>query len=42
LVLDKSSNKSDVIVEEMTSVQASLFSFLNMGKYIDVSSKQVQ
>ena len=41
LVLDKSSNKSDVIVEEMTSVQASLFSFLNMGKYIDVSSKQV-
>jgi transposase len=42
LVLDKSSNKSDVIVEEMTSVQASLFSFLNMGKYIDVSPKQVQ
>jgi transposase len=42
LVLDKTSNKSDIIVEEMTSIQASLFSFLDMGKYIDVSSKQVQ
>jgi len=42
LVMDKTSNKSDMIVEEMTSVQASLFSFLDMGKYIDVSSKQVQ
>ena len=42
LVMDKTSNKSDIIVEEMTSIQASLFSFLDMGKYIDVSSKQVQ
>src|SRR5659263_789823 len=42
LVMDKTSNKSDMIVEEMTSIQASLFSFLDMGKYIDVSSKQVQ
>lgn len=42
LVMDKVSNKSDIIVEEMTSIQASLFSFLNMGKYIDVSTKQVQ
>jgi transposase len=42
LVLDKTSNKSDIIVEEMTSIQGSLFSFLDMGKYIDVSSKQVQ
>ena len=42
LVLDKTSNKYDIIVEEMTSIQASLFSFLDMGKYIDVSSKQVQ
>lgn len=42
LVMDKVSNKSDMIVEEMTSIQASLFSFLNMGKYIDVSAKQVQ
>jgi transposase len=42
LVIDKTSNKSDMIVEEMTSIQASLFSFLGMGKYIDVSSKQVQ
>jgi transposase len=42
LVMDKTSNKSDMIVEEMTSIQASLFSFLNMGKFIDVSSKQVQ
>src|SRR3989304_798286 len=36
LVMDKTSNKSDIIVEEMTSIQASLFSFLDMGKYIDV------
>ena len=42
LVMDKTSNKSDMIVEEMNSIQASLFSFLNMGKYIDVSAKQVQ
>lgn len=42
LVLDKKSNKSNIIVEEMTAIQASLFSFLGMGKYIDVSSKQVQ
>src|SRR5659263_347565 len=42
LVLVKTSNKSEMIVEEMTSIQASLFSFLDMGKYIDVSSKQVQ
>jgi len=42
LVMDKTSNKSDMIVEEMTSIQASLFSFLDMGKYIDISSKQVQ
>ncbi len=42
LVMDKVSNRSDMIVEEMTSVQASLFSFLDMGKYMDVSTKQVQ
>src|SRR4030042_1009059 len=42
LVIDKTSNKSDIVVEEMTSIQASLFSFLNLGKYIDVSTKQVQ
>ena len=42
MVLDKTSNKSDIIVEEMTSIQASLFSFLDMGKYMDVSTKQVQ
>ena len=42
LVMDKTSNKSDMIVEEMTSIQASLFSFLNLGKYMEVSSKQVQ
>jgi transposase len=42
LVIDKVSNKSDIVVEEMTSIQASLFSFLNMGKYIDISTKQVQ
>jgi transposase len=42
LVMDKVSNKSDIVVEEMTSIQASLFSFLDMGKYIDVSTKQAQ
>jgi len=40
LVMDKTSKKSDMIVEEMTSIQASLFSSLNLGKYIDASSKQ--
>ncbi len=42
LVLDKTSNKSDIIVEEMTSIQASLFSSLNLGKYIDLSLKHEQ
>jgi hypothetical protein len=32
LVLDKTSNKSEIIVEEITSIQASLFSFLDRGE----------
>ena len=42
LVMDKTSNKSDMVVEEMTSIQASLFSFLNMGQLIGNIQKQVQ
>jgi transposase len=34
VVQEKESNKSKIIVEEMDTKQASLFSFLNMEKYI--------
>ncbi len=34
LVKDKGSEKSDIVLEEMSSIQGSLFSFLNLGKFI--------
>ncbi len=36
IVQDKKSQKADIILEEMSSTQASLFSFLDLGKYIQV------
>ena len=34
LVKDNKSDKSDIVLEEMSSNQGSLFSFLNLGKFI--------
>jgi transposase len=34
LVKDTKSNKSDIVLEEMNATQGSLFSFLNLGKFI--------
>ncbi len=34
LVKDAKSDKSDIVLEEMNSTQGSLFSFLNLGKFI--------
>ena len=34
LVKDNKSDKSDIVLEEMSAIQGSLFSFLNLGKFI--------
>jgi transposase len=34
LVKDNKSDKSDIVLEEMSANQGSLFSFLNLGKFI--------